>query len=327
MGHLKDFHVLVTPKSYGVADESLKTELQEQAASVVFNQHGRLYTPEELVSLITDVDAVIAGNEIFDANVINKAKRLKVISRYGVGLENIDLKAATNQGIIVTNTPGANADSVAELTLGLIINLTRRICELNRATKSGQWLYRRAFSLKDKTIGVIGYGAIGREVVLRLKPFGCRVIVNDHHRSENSAADGFEFCSKDYLISNADLISLHLPLNNATRGFVDKKFLDEMKEGAFLVNTARGELVDEAAIAASIESGKLAGYGADVFIGEKPDASNPLLKLDQAIATPHCGSHTDHALNSVGRMALDNLIKVLNGQKPDHVVNPEVFGS
>jgi len=253
--------------------------------------------------------------------VIEAANRLKVIARYGVGVDNVDLEAAREKGIVVTNTPGANSASVAELTVGLILSLARNIPPAVQATKLGEWPRMRGVSLVGKTIGLLGFGSIGRQVASRLQGFNCTVIAYDlTYNVEAAEALGVEFRSEDELLRNADFLSLHLPLSAQTKEMINIKFLVKMKPGAFLINTSRGELIDEDALLKALKSGQLSGAALDVFAKQPPGADHPLLALPQVIATPHIGAHTDGATNAMGWLALKDCLAVLRGERPKYRV-------
>jgi D-3-phosphoglycerate dehydrogenase len=318
--------VLVTSTTFGMHDPGLRSELERTVGDVRYNPVKRPLTASELAGLVAGVDGWIAGLDVIDAYVIAAADRLKVIARYGVGIDRVDLTAATRRGIVVANTPGANSVAVAELTIGLMLALARRLCQADRAVRSGQWPRVPGVGLAGKTVGLVGFGSVGREVARRLTAFGCRVVVSDPHvRPEVISGCGAGRLPLDELLPASDFVCLHAAATPATAGMVDGSFLRKMKPGAFLVNTARGELIDEAALGHAMESGRLRGAALDCFRQEPPGADHPLLRLPQVIATPHTGAHTDEAVNAMGRMALDACLAVLRGQRPVHVVNPDVY--
>ncbi len=201
MNNLKQFKVLVTPKSYGISDESLKEDLEDLVNEVTYNHYGRPLIETELIEVIPEIDGFIAGLEVINERVIREASRLKIISRYGVGVDRVDIKAATSRGIIVTNTPGANSASVAELTVGLILSLLRRICEFNQLTKSGKWVFKNAVSLRNKKVGLIGFGAIGRETAKRLQAFDCNILAYDPYINMRDCIESkVKICTLDTLL-------------------------------------------------------------------------------------------------------------------------------
>ena len=318
---LKSCRVLVTPTSYSRDDPRLRSELEKEVGDVVYNTTGRSLTSPELARLLPGIDGYIAGVDVIDAAALQAANRLKVIARYGVGLDNVDLAAATQRGIVVTYTPGANAVSVAELTVGLILALGRNLPLAVAAIRQGEWPRWSGVTLEGKTVGLLGLGAIGKQVVKRLGGFDCRLIAHDPLADSDFARQhGVELLTMVEVISQADFLSLHLPLTPETRGLVDRAFLEKMKTGAYLINTARGEILAEAALLEALQSGKLRGAALDVFSREPPGVDNPLLQLPQVIATPHCGSHTDGATNAMGWMALRDCLSVLRGLPPKYPI-------
>lgn len=315
--NLKTMRVLVTPTSYAKNDPSLRTVLEEQVGEVIYNTSGKPLSADDLLKLIPDIDGYIAGLDAITAEVIAAANRLKVIARYGVGVDAVDLDAARARGIIVTNTPGANAASVAELTLGLMLALARDIPTAAHSTRQGEWLRLQGVSLEGKVIGLIGFGAIGRQVARLLGGFECTLLAYDPIADESQAsALGVHLVSQAEVISQADFLSLHCPVTDETRQMVNAAFLAAMKPGAYLINTARGELVDENALLAALDSGRLRGAALDVFTSEPPPPDSPLLQHPRLIATPHIGAHTDGATNAMGWMALRDCLAVLNGEQP-----------
>lgn len=318
---LKSCRVLVTPTSYGRSDPRLRAELEAAVGEVIYNTLGRPLTSEELRALLPGCDGYIAGLDVIDRAALEAADRLKVIARYGVGIDNIDLAAAAEKSIVVTNTPLANASSVAELTIALMLALARSLPTLVAQTKAGQWPRTTGLTLEGKTVGLIGLGAIGKQVARRLRCFGCRIVAYDPAADTAfAAAHGVELSSLDEVLRQADFLSLHVPLTSETRGMVNTQFLARMKPGAFLINTARGEIVDETALLEALQSGHLRGAALDVFSRQPPDPNHPLLALPQVIATPHCGAHTDGALNAMGWGALRDCLAVLRGEEPAHRV-------
>lgn len=322
MKPLAECQVLVTPTSYGRHDPQLCARLEQAVGRVVYNESGKPLGSEQLQQLLPGMDGYIAGLDSIDAAAIAAADRLQVIARYGVGVSNVDLAAARQRGIQVTNTPGANSKSVAELTLLLILSLLRPIQPAAAETRQGGWPRLSGYSLEGKVVGLLGLGSIGREVARRLAGFDCRVLAYDPFQDADFASRyAVTYLPLEQLISQADILSLHLPVLPETRGMVNAAFLAQMKPGAWLVNTARGELVDEEALLEALTSGRLRGAALDAFNHEPPGAENPLLKLPQVIPTPHMGAHTDGATNAMGRMALENCLAVLQGRPPENPVD------
>jgi D-3-phosphoglycerate dehydrogenase len=315
--NLKECRLLVTPTSYGKNDSRLKTQLEEQVREVIYNPTGKPLTSAEVAKLLPGMDGYIAGLDAIDAPALENADRLKVIARYGVGVDNVDLAAARKKRIVVTNTPGANSVSVAELALGLMLALARQIPEAVEAVHQGKWPRYSGVSLEGKTIGILGLGAIGKQLALRLNGFDCKILAFDPFADVLFATDHhIELAALDKLIREADFISLHLPLLPETRGMINESFLGKMKKGSFLVNTSRGEVVDEEALLKALQSGHLKGAGLDAFIAEPPDPKHPLLALPQVIATPHLGAQTDGATSNMGWLAMRDCLAVLGNNEP-----------
>ncbi len=318
---LRQARFLVTPTSYGKDDPRLKSELESQVGSVQYNPTGKPLTSAEVAALLPGVDAYLAGLDVIDRAALECADRLKVIARYGVGVDNVDLEACKEKGIIVTNTPGANTVSVAELALGLMLALMRHIPEGVESVRQGKWPRLSGLSLEGKTVGILGLGAIGKQLARRLAGFDCRILAYDPCPNlEFAAANQVEFATLDEVIRNSDVVSLHMPLTPETRGMVNDDFLARMKKGSYLINTARGEVIDEMALLRALESGHLRGAGLDAFVVEPPDPANPLLHLPQVIATPHLGAQTDGATKNMGWFALRDCLAVLCGEEPKYRV-------
>ena len=288
---------------------------------MTYNETGRPLSSSQLAALLPGVDGYIAGLDSIDAAALAAADGLRVVARYGVGVDNVDLAAAAARGIVVTNTPGANARSVAELTVALLLLLARPVLRAAAETRAGGWPRLPGLSLAGKTVGLVGFGAIGRQTARLLAGFDCRLLAYDPLLNEATAAAlGVRAAGLDELLATSDFVSLHAPVTPATRGMVDAAFLARMKPGAALVNTARGELVDEAALLDALANGRLRGAALDAFAAEPPGGDNPLLALPNVIATPHMGAHTDGATTVMGRMALADCLAVLRGEEPRYRV-------
>ncbi|MGB7877072.1 MAG: phosphoglycerate dehydrogenase [Anaerolineales bacterium] len=314
---MKDCRLLVTPTSYGKNDSRLKTELEEHVGEVIYNPTGKPLSSDEIVELLPGVHGYIAGLDEINAKAIKMADHLKVIARYGVGVDNVDLDAAREKEIVVTNTPGANSVSVAELALGLMLALARQIPEAVEAVHQGKWPRYAGISLEGKTIGILGLGAIGKQLARRLTGFDCKIVAFDPFADAVFAKDHqVELASLDNVIEQADFVSLHVPLSAETRGMVDETFLNKMKKESFLINTSRGEVVNEDALLKALHSGHLKGAGLDAFAVEPPEAGNPLLSLPQVIATPHLGAQTDGATSNMGWLAMKDCLAVLKNEEP-----------
>lgn len=323
MRNLKSCRVLVTPTTYGKNDPRLKTELEAAVGEVVYSNCGRPLGSAELGDMLRGVDGYIAGLDTIDRVALAAADRLKVIARYGVGVDNVDLAFAEERSIVVANTPEANSVSVAELTVGLMLSLARSIPQNSLEVRKGNWPRTRGMTLQKKTIGLYGFGSIGREVARRLREWQCCVLAYDPFPNMEAASElGVELRTSDQVLLQSDFLSLHVPVLPETRRMVNSEFLARMKRGAYLINTARGELIDEAALVEALHSGYLAGAAVDVYDKEPPPLDSPLLGLPQVIATPHCGAHTDGAMDGMGWGALRACLAVLRGEEPQYRVRP-----
>ncbi len=313
--------ILITPRSFAsFSDEPLKM-LTERNYKIKRNNTGRPYRKEEMLKLIRDVDGIIIGIDELSTEIIEEANTLKVISKYGIGLDNIDINMATNKKIIVTNTPTANVDAVADLAFGLILSLARRIPEADKKTKSGKWEKIIGKSVWEKTLGVIGLGKIGRQVVKRAKGFEMNILAFDIVKDKKIVQKyGIKYVNLEKLLQKSDYITIHIPLDDATRNMISYEELEKMKKDAFLINTSRGGIVDEEALYNALRNNKLRGAALDVYNNEPPRES-PLKELDNVIMTPHIGAYTEEAIENMSIQAAQNLIDVLEGKEPQNRVN------
>ncbi len=255
--------------------------------------------------------------------MLEKAPKVRVIGRAGVGVDNIDVEAATRRGIVVMNTPGANAVAVAELAIGMMISLARHLARADASTRAGKWEKKtfQGTELRGKELGILGLGRIGVEVAKRAKALGMTVSAHDPYVSPALARDlGLKLCSLDDLYAGSDYLSLHLGLTPQTQGMINAGSLAMMKKGVRIVNCARGELVDEAALCAALRSGQVAGAALDVFVAEPPKNS-PLLELPNLIATPHIGASTAEAQDAVGVQLAEQVREYLKNGVVQNAVN------
>ena len=315
--------ILVTPTSFGpTAKLAPKDKLVAFADEIVYNPHSRPLTEDELIPLLEGCDGYLAGLDFITEKVINATQGLKVISRYGIGCDRVDLEAAKKKDIVVTNTPGANADAVADLTLGLMLAVARGIPMLDRSTKQGEWIRRTGIELGGKTLGLLGFGMIGKATARRALGFDMKVIAYDPYMDEIYAKEkGIMSGSLEQVIEESDFISLHLPLLDSTANIIGKDSIARMRLGAIVINTARGGLIDEAALYQALESGHLGGAALDAYEKEPPDASLPLYQLPNVVTTPHTGAHTAEASLNMATMAVDNLISILESGECPYIVN------
>lgn len=313
--------VLVTATSFKPDRPTPALEkLQQFADEIIYNPYGRPLTEEELIPLLQGCDGYIAGLDYVTAGVLERCDRLKVVSRYGAGVDRVDLAAAARLGIPVCNTPGANAQAVADLALGLMLCAARKLPMLDRSTRGGAWVRSTGVELYGKTLGILGLGAIGKSVAKRGQGFDMKVLAYDPYLDQAYAdAHGIVPATFDEVVAQSDVISLHLPLNDQTRHVIDRKAMEAMKPGVILINTARGGLIDEEAAYELLKSGHLGGLGLDAYEVEPP-AGSPLFALDNVVSTPHTGSHTAEATACMAEMSVQNLIDVLSGAPCPYVL-------
>lgn len=276
-------------------------------------------SPEELTKVLgrENPDGIISRAIGLDAAAISAAPALKVISKYGVGYDNVDIAAARARNVPVLITRGANSQSVAEMAIGHMIGLARNFRILDREVRAGQWIRTidRGMELSGQTLGIVGYGAIGQRVANIALAIGMTVLVYDPYVAAADMPDTVSRASSlEQILQAADVLSLHCPLNEDTRDLLNTSSLALLKRGALVVNTARGEVVDEHAMAAALRRGDLWGYATDTFSVEPPSPDNPLVGVDNTVLTSHCGAATKAAADRVAKAVAHNLILGLDGK-------------
>lgn len=300
--------VSITTTSFAQNSREPIDLLESEGYSITFNPYGNTLKDDEVVRLCKDSIGIIAGTETLDKDVINKLTKLKVISRCGAGLDNVDLDAAGRLGIKVFNTPDAPTMAVAELTVGLILDLLRKVSQMDREVRNGQWKKRMGNLLSEKRVGIIGFGRIGRKVADLLSPFNCKVAYNDINVivNENEKKPGIEWLELDELLKSSDVVSLHV---SSKKQIIGEREIGLMKKGVWLVNVSRGGVIDEDALFKALKDGHLAGAALDVF-KEEP-YTGPLQELDNVILTPHVGSYAIESRIKMEMEAAENLLKGL----------------
>ena len=311
--------VLVTATNYSKYCQAGKKILENAGCKIIENPHGRPYTFDELKEIVEDIDGVVVGVDDWNEDVFKLAPKLKGMARFGVGVDNIDLNAAKEHGIIVCNSPGINSSAVAEQAVALMLSLIRNIPEMNRAVRKGEWPRPMFHELKSRTIGFLGFGAIARNVAQRLAGFGPEMIAYDKYPNQEAADKlGVRLVSQEEVLKESDIISIHLPTRDETKHFINKETIQQMKDGVYIVNTARGSIVNEADMAGALESGKAAGFGTDVFEHEPIDLSGPLFKYDNYIATPHVSAETFENCETTSVVTARALLAVFEGREPEN---------
>jgi len=319
--------VVVTWPVYDVDGETTGSLLKQAGLNIRLHPRTSNRTPAELADILGDAVAVIASTDPFDASVFDACPNLKVIARTGVGVDAIDVSAATKAGVVVATTPGANEEAVADHALAMILTLQRRIGENDAAIRDGRW--DRAGNLTPSdlygaTVGLIGSGVIGRAVIRRLLAFGTEVLVYDPFL--DSTPMGTELVDLPTLLSRSDAITVHAPLTDGTRGLLGAEEFAAMKPGSFVVNVSRGGILDEHALAESIRSGHLAGAGLDTFERE-PIGDSPLLEFPTVLMSPHIAGLSHRSITAMTEQATQSVLDVLDGRLPASAVNPDALGS
>jgi len=320
----KEWRVLVTGDIPGVGIEILKKHCQ-----VEVNRQDAPLKKEELMSRLHNKQALCSVGVIVNGEIMDSGPSLKVIANYGVGYDNIDIEAATKRKILVTNTPGVLTKSVAEMTWCLLLCIARRIIEADNFIRAGKfkWTGPRLFlgtEIAGKTLGIVGGGRIGTEVARKSQSFDMKILYYDLLRNKKIEAMGTRKVELDYLLKNSDFVSLHVSLTSETKHLIGERELGLMKRTAYLINTSRGVVVDEAALVRALREEWIAGAALDVYEKE-PKLTEGLSKMRNVVLTPHLGSATKEARDKMAIMMAKNCIAALMGEKPPNLVNPEVL--
>lgn len=296
--------IAITTSSFGEYDKSPLALLEEKGYEILLNPHGRKLHKDEVVELCKDVVGIIAGTEQLDASVIEDLRFLKVISRCGMGMDNVDVKAAEGRGIMVLNTPDAPTLAVAELTIGMVLSLLRKTHTMDREVRQGVWKKKMGNLLSGKRAGIVGFGKIGRKVSELLRSFNCQLAYTDPVPGE--CPFGSKCLTMEELLGWADILFFHVSVKHRLIGEPE---IASMRDGAWIVNASRGGIIDEAALHEALKKGKLSGAALDVF--ENEPYTGPLKELDNVILTPHIGSYAKEARIVMELQAAENLLKGL----------------
>ena len=283
---------------------------------------------EDLLNKIKDADGLLFCFEDINEDVLRSGEKLKVAQRYGIGVDNINIKVATELGIVVSNIPDYCIDEVSDHALSLLLAINRMILPDSRMVKLGKWNEvkkdNRVYRLKDATLGVIGFGRIGRRLSNKAKSLGLNVIAYDPYIREN-VYDGVNILSFEEVISSSDILSLHVPLTDETNHLISHKELANMKNDVILINVSRGGLIDEKALLDYLDNGRVRGVGLDVMEDHNPSSSNPLFKYENVIITPHTAFFSQESSEELQLRSCKQLFDVLNGKKPEFLINPDVL--
>jgi len=319
------YKVVITDHRFPNVDIQREVLSQIGAELVV----GQAQTEEEIIAIAKDAHGILNARSKITEKVINALTSCKIMVRYGVGVDTIDIAAATRKGIMVSNVLDYCVDEVSDHALALIMALTRKVVFSARRVRAGEWSVANLKPLKrlsGQTLGVVGFGRIGRELARKASPIGFNILVYDPYVDEKSVAQpGFKLASFEELIKGSDVISLHSPLTAETKGMIGKQQIEMMKPNAYIVNVSRGSLIDEGALIDALNAGRIAGAGLDVMIDEPAKPDNPLLKMEQVIVTSHTAFYSDEAIQELQKKAAEKVAATLSGKIPDPLVNPEVL--
>ncbi|UCG70200.1 MAG: D-glycerate dehydrogenase [Thermoplasmata archaeon] len=309
-------------------------EMLKERYEVEVNPHDRVPTKEEIVTAVKDKDALLCLlTDPIDREVIDAGSNLKIISNYAVGYNNIDVAYATKRNILVTNTPGVLSETTADLAFSLLMAAARRIPEGDKFMREGKFKgwgpqLMLGTDVHGKTLGIIGLGRIGRLVAKRALGFDMKILYYSAKRKPDIEQEmGLEYAELDDLLQRADFVSLHVPLTPDTEGLLGRRELGLMKPSAYLINTSRGEVVDEQALIEALKNKRLRGAGLDVFTGEPTNINQELYELENAVLAPHIGSASFETRSKMAEMAAQAVIDAMEGKKPTYIVNPEVLAT
>lgn len=304
--------ILISTSSFGKYDNTPLDTLDKQKFIITLNPYGRTLEKSEIIELLKDVDGLIAGTEPLTRDVIESARTLKVVSRCGIGIDNVDSEFLNERGIKLYRTPEGPALAVAELTLGLMLDSLRHISYLNKKIQAGGWEKKMGRLFTGKTVGIVGMGTIGKKLTTLLKPFNCKILARDHVTDvEFARENSINYVHLDELLKESDIVTLHLPLDDDTRGIFKRNLFSQMKDGSIFINTSRGCLVDEDALYEMLKDGRIAHACLDVYRNEP--YTGKLTELDNVTLTCHVGSYAKEARVEMEKQAVGNLIKGLEG--------------
>ncbi|MEH7225169.1 phosphoglycerate dehydrogenase [Bacillus sp. JJ1566] len=310
------YKVVSSSPTFGKYSKLPISYLENEQCTVSILDKATANDEERLAIALSDADALVVGIEKISKKVIDAAENLKVIAKHGAGVDNIDLQAAKERNISVAFAPGANKHAVAELAFGLLLSLAREIPQTNRRVINGEWPRVVGSELYGKTLGVVGTGRIGKEVIKRASGFNMDILAFDVYQDQELLESGVRYENMDVILEKSDFITIHTDLNAQSKNLFSHEAFKKMKKNAYIVNTARGGIIDEMALYEALVSGEISGAALDVFENE-PTGNSPLISLPNFIATPHMAGYTADALEEVGMITARNIINVLKGEKAD----------
>lgn len=319
--------VLITARGVHSTGAQAQELLRKAGCEIIFPPKFGPLKGEELIQALGGMDAALAGMDEYSSEVLSSpaVRQLKIIARWGVGFDSVDLAAATKNGIVATYTPNVLNEAVADYTFALLLSLARRVHEVHAAMQRGEWKNCWGDDVGGKTLGIVGFGRIGKAVARRAAGFNMRVLACTPHPPPQK--DAVEFVSLEKLLAESDFVSLHPALTPSTRGLIGETQLRQMKSTAYLINTGRGALLDEAALVRALRGGWIAGAALDVFVTEPLPADSPLRSAPNLLLSPHQSSYARGTGERVSLMAVQGIVDLVQGKKPAHVLNPEVFES
>jgi phosphoglycerate dehydrogenase-like enzyme len=317
--------VLIAPAPLATVEGPYRAELREAGFELILPERPKQLTEPELLAILPGVEASLAGSEPYTARVFAANPQLRVVARAGVGYDAVDCAAATANGVAVTIAPDTNQEAVAEHTFALILGLTKNLVSQHHGTKSGGWPRGANLPVRGQTLGLAGLGRIGKAVALRGKAFGMRLLAYEPYPDQAFvAANSIALVPLERLLAESDFLSLHLPLTPESRYLINRQTLALMKRTAFLINTARGGLVNEADLLEALRAGRIAGAGLDVF-EEEPPGQSPLFELDNVLVTPHAAGVDLRSRDEMALSAARAIVSLSRGEWPsEKVVNSEV---
>ena len=321
--------VLITAQAIKRSGQCAQECLRKAGCEIIFPPKPGPLKAKEMTNALGGMDAVLASLDDFSGAVLSSpaAAQLKIIARWGVGYDRIDLDAATQNGIMVSYTPGLLDNAVADYTFALLLSLARRVYDGQFTVRRRKWEISWGDDVSGKTLGVIGYGRIGQAVARRASGFNMRVLAHDPHPKVRPKRSGIRFVSMNELLSRSDFVSLHASLTPQNRGLIGKAQLHKMKSSAYLINTARGALLDEAALARALREGRIAGAALDVFAIEPLPKGSLLHGAPNLLLSPHQASFSRDTSERVGLAAAQSIVDLMNGRRPKNILNPKVFKS
>jgi D-3-phosphoglycerate dehydrogenase len=317
------YQVVITDCDHGSIEEE-KEEFGRVHAELILAQ---VQKEEDLILACKEADGLVNQYALLTRRVFQNLPKCKVVSRYGVGVDSVDLKAATDFGIIVANVPDYCMDEVADQTISMILTLVRKTAFFDKKVKAGQWNFRMGIPIHrtwGRTLGLIGCGRIGLEVGKRMSAFGVKVIAFDPFLEKTLG--GVELRDLDSVLKESDFISIHCPLNDSTRHLIGDEAFKKMEKKPLLINTSRGPIIDERALIKALDQGLISGAGLDVLETEPPNSQSPLLKMENVVLSPHMGFYSEESISELKRRTARNVSDVLTGRRPSSVVNREVMG-